>query len=131
MKSMKEEYNVFKFGERLRELRKEHDLQQSELGRFFDLSPSTIGSYERGLRTPDYFQIIRFAEHFHVSVDYMLGLTNEKMTVDEYMNQEKIELLDILKKPNLTLHGYELTDDDKRRIGDISVGMLLTKFPKL
>ena len=130
MKSTKGKYNENKFGERLYELRKEHDLQQSELGSFFDLSPSTIGSYERGDRAPDYFQIIRFAEHFHVSVDYMLGLTNEKMTVDEYINQEKIELLDVLKKPNITLHGYDLTDDDKRRIGDISVGMLLTKIPK-
>jgi len=130
MKSIEEKHTEIKFGKRLREFRKDRGLQQSELGRLFDLSPSTIGSYERGDRAPDYVHLIRFANYFHTSIDYLLGLTDEKMTVDEYINQEKIDLLDILTKPNLTLHGYELTDDDKRRIGDISVGMLLTKFSK-
>jgi hypothetical protein len=65
-----------------------------------------------------------------VSVDYLLGRSEEKMTAEEYAKHDMVELFDILTKVNLTLHGYSLTDSDKRRIGDIAVGLLWSKFPK-
>ena len=58
MKGIKEKHTKIKFGERLRELRKNRILHQSELGRLFNLSLSSIGLYERGDYAPDYVHLI-------------------------------------------------------------------------
>lgn len=116
------------FGERLRELRKSRGLQQSELGRLFELSPSAIGSYERGLREPAFKHLVGFAKFFGVSTDYILGNSNERITLEDYMRGGNTDFFDILNKSNLAINGYELNDEDKRRLGDIVVGLFWTKM---
>ena len=120
--------NQTSFGERLKALRKEKNLKQSELGELFDLSPSAIGSYERDLREPAYNHLIAFANFFNTSVDYLLCRTDERLTVDQYRSTDQYEYSDMLNKFKVTLHGYELTETDKRRLLDISVGLFWTKF---
>ena len=116
------------FGERLKALRKERNLKQSELGELFDLSPSAIGSYERDLREPAYRHLVAFAEYFGVSIDYLLCRSNERMTVEQYTNTDQYEFADILGRFKIHLHGYELSQLDKRRLLDIAVGLFWTKF---
>lgn len=120
--------NTNTFGDRLRELRKSRGLQQSELGRIFELSPSAIGSYERGLREPAFKHLIGFANYFKVSTDYILGNTEERVTLDDYIKSGNTDFFDILNKSNLSINGYELTEEDKRRLGDIVVGLFWTKM---
>lgn len=116
------------FGERLKALRKEKNLKQSELGELFDLSPSAIGSYERDLREPAYHHLTAFADYFNTSVDFLLCRTDERLTVDNYRSTDEYEYLDMLNKFKITLHGYELSETDKRRLLDIAVGLFWTKF---
>ena len=116
------------FGERLRELRKSRGLQQSELGRIFSLSPSAIGSYERGLREPAFDHLVGFANYFNVSTDYILGNSDELVTLDDYLKGSNTDFFDILNKSNLSINGYELTNEDKRHLGDIVVGLFWTKL---
>lgn len=116
------------FGERLRHLRKSVGLQQGELGEIFGLSPSAIGSYERGLREPSYKHLIAFAKHFNVSLDYLLGVTDERMTLDEYIRKGSVDLFDIMNKYELTINGYTLTSSDKLRLSDVAVGLFWSKF---
>ena len=118
------------FGERLKMLRKEKNLRQSELGEIFDLSPSAIGSYERDLREPAYHHLVAFAKYFNVSTDFLLCATDERMTVDIYRSTDEYEYSDILKTFTIYMHGYKLTEEDKRRLLDISVGLLWEKFTK-
>lgn len=61
------------FGERLRNLRKEHGLTQAELGIKLDLRPSTIGMYEQGRRQPDQATLTKLSRYFSVSLDYLLS----------------------------------------------------------
>lgn len=117
-----------RFGERLRYLRKGRGLQQGELGELFGLSPSAIGSYERGLREPSYRHLIAFAEYFNVSIDYLLGTTEERMTLDEYISQDTLDLFELLSKNNLSVNGYNLTNLDKRRLSDVVVGLFWSEF---
>ncbi|KZE67655.1 DNA-binding protein [Fictibacillus phosphorivorans] len=66
------------FGERLRELRKSKTkLTMKEFGRIFNLAESTISGYETGSRKPDMETIQRFADYFEVSIDYMIGRSDE------------------------------------------------------
>ena len=62
--------------ETLKKLRKSKGLTQAELGKILGVSPSTIGMYEQGRRTPDKDALIAISNYFNVSTDYLLE--NEK-----------------------------------------------------
>ena len=116
------------FGSRLRILRKEKGLHQSELGEKFGLSPSAIGSYERDLREPSYNHLIAFADYFQVSIDYLLCRTNERQLLDDYFNHDYVDFFDLMNKYNITINGYEVTPSEKRRLFDIAAGLFWSKF---
>ena len=61
------------FGERLAELRKEKQLSQADFAGLFKLGQSTIGMYETNKREPDSTTIVKFADFFGVTVDYLIG----------------------------------------------------------
>ncbi|EOO12773.1 helix-turn-helix domain-containing protein [Bacillus cereus] len=61
------------FGNIIRDLRKQKGITQKELAQSLQLSESTIGMYERNERQPDYNTLIRIADYFNVSTDFLLG----------------------------------------------------------
>ncbi len=63
---------------RIKKLRKENDLSQRALAKKLNLSPSTIAMYETGDRKPDSDTLQKIANYFNVSVDYLLGNTDER-----------------------------------------------------
>ena len=73
--------NFCDFGIILNKLRKNHNLTQKELGDSMGLSKAVISKYENGLGYPSYDILIKFAEYFGVTTDYLLGVTEGK-TVD-------------------------------------------------
>jgi transcriptional regulator with XRE-family HTH domain len=64
-------------GGRLRQLRQQAGLSQEALGRELGLAQQTIGHYEIGLREPPLDVINHLAQRFKVSVDYLLGRTDD------------------------------------------------------
>ncbi|MCT4662937.1 MAG: helix-turn-helix domain-containing protein [Tissierellales bacterium] len=64
--------------ERIKLLRKEKKLTQSEFGKIFGIAKSTVSMYENGNSSPDDELKIKIADHFNVSVDYLLGRTDER-----------------------------------------------------
>lgn len=112
------------FGERLRDLRKEKNLLQSEFGSLFDLSPSAIGSYERNEREPAYNHLVAFADFFNVSLDFLMGRSEERLTVQAYTQRDTFQLKELLSERTVFVSSYELQDIDKKRIYDISCGLL-------
>ena len=62
-------------GEKIRELRQNVGLLQSELAQKIGVSTSTIGMYEQNRRDPDTDTLKRLADFFNVSTDYLLGRT--------------------------------------------------------
>ncbi|MEN6325836.1 MAG: helix-turn-helix transcriptional regulator [Syntrophomonas sp.] len=67
------------FGDILAELRKNKGLSQYELSEQLGLSRGQISNYELGTRQPDYDTLLRIAEYFNVTTDYLLGRTNNKI----------------------------------------------------
>ncbi len=61
------------FGPRLKQLRNEKKITQSDLAKLLGVSPSTIGMYEQNRREPDTKTLKIFADYFEVSFDYLLG----------------------------------------------------------
>lgn len=115
------------FGDRLRNLRTERNLHQSELGELLELSPSAIGSYERNLREPSYFHLVKIADLFSVSLDYLLCRTDERLTISDYTKQDSLPLAKLLNDYTVTMDGEKLTRRDKSRICDIAYTLIFVR----
>jgi transcriptional regulator with XRE-family HTH domain len=74
------------FGTRLRSLRKKSGLTMKELGSKFNLAESTISGYENGTRKPDTDIMEKIADFFEVTVDFLLGRSEESNKNEEEDN---------------------------------------------
>lgn len=63
---------------RLRDLREDGDLSQQQVADYLGMKQPQYSRYERGLRDVPSDILIRLAGLYGTSVDYILGLTNEK-----------------------------------------------------
>lgn len=66
------------FHERMIELRKERGLSQYSFAEAVHSTRSTISGYEVEGKEPNFAQLIAFADYFGVSVDYLLGRTDQR-----------------------------------------------------
>ncbi len=66
------------YSEILRELRKEKNISQKTLSEAIGCTERTIRYYEARERRPDLDVLIRIAQYFDVSLDYLAGLEEEK-----------------------------------------------------
>ena len=65
---------------RLKELRKKKGISQLRLATDLNTTQNTISRYETGEREPGIDELIKIADYFNVSVDYLIGRTeNPKM----------------------------------------------------
>ena len=61
---------------RLKELRKSRGISQLKLAIDLNMNQNSISRYENGEREADYATLVKFADYFDVSVDYLLGRTD-------------------------------------------------------
>lgn len=61
---------------RLRDLREDKDLTQNELVEILGMHKTTYTNYEQGKREIPFSLVIRLAEFYNVSIDYIAGLIN-------------------------------------------------------
>ncbi|HBF5857509.1 helix-turn-helix domain-containing protein [Clostridioides difficile] len=94
------------FGERLKELRIKFGLKQHELAEILNVSQSTIGMYENDQRTPPIESIVKLAEYFNVTTDYLLGHTK----TDYSVNANIPEMPSIVYEDN---SNYDIIDKTK------------------
>jgi len=64
------------FKTRLKELRMENNESQQALGQVLNMSKMAISHWESGHSEPSISQLISIANHFDVSVDYLVGREN-------------------------------------------------------
>ena len=62
---------------RLKEVREKANMSQKELADKLSVSQSTVGNWESGMREPNFDTIKKIAEFFDVTVDYLLGRTDD------------------------------------------------------
>ena len=61
---------------RIKDLREDRDMRQSDLAAATGIDQRTISNYETGKTMPDAYALIRLADFFDVSIDSLLGKTD-------------------------------------------------------
>ncbi len=91
------------FSERLRELRKKENFTQVEVAEKLGISQPAYASWERGVKKPTQENLVKIAQVLNVSIDYLVGNSDEENT-----NKELVDI-EILFRKNLE----GLTDAEK------------------
>lgn len=64
-----------KYKNRIRDLREDRDLRQTDVSKATGIDQKTLLNYETGKTSPDSYALIRLADFFGVSIDYLVGRT--------------------------------------------------------
>lgn len=100
-------------GKRIKEARRRAGLTQVELAELLNVSPKTVSCYERGLQSPWDAQKIELSNLLHISIDYLLGLSDtgcpplrgkHVIEIEEDLTEEELAELRAVVKDWLTKH---------------------------
>ena len=106
-------------GKKIFDLRKENGKTQKEIALYLKISQQANANYESNKREPDIDTLIKIADYFNVSVDYLLGKSeNKKQPADENISELDKELIKIMSK---------LTPAEAVRVRDFVSGLIANR----
>ena len=76
------------FSEKLKQIRKLKKLKQKDVAQYLSLERSTYTGYETGKSKPTFEKLIELADFFDISVDYLLGRSNNPILFDVTYDME-------------------------------------------
>lgn len=85
--------NVCDFGGVLKALRTNRNLTQKELGAKLGLSKAVVSKYENGLSYPSFDLLLQIADYFHVTTDYLLGVSHGEALDITGLSPSQIDLV--------------------------------------
>lgn len=105
---------------RIAALRKNRNLTQDDMSTTLGISRAALSHYEQGRREPDYDTLITIADFFKVSLDYIMGRTDDPLASLDPNNREftdHLELSDdqLMQQFALTIDGQKLTVEESKR----------------
>lgn len=89
-------------GETLRNLIEQQGITQKELAMKLAITPSALGNYVQNTREPDYNTLVKIADYFQVSTDYLLGYNTPGQKLSH--------------KEEILLHVFRSLTDDQKEI---------------
>lgn len=108
-----------KINEKIRYLRLKNNLTSKELSKALNISESSISLYENGKREPSIKLIIKMADYFNVSTDYLLGVSD--FLHYEYKNKFETDFSELLENIITLLSNQNYIVFDGKDIDDKSV----------
>jgi len=95
---------IAKFSTRLRELRLNKGLRQEQVAKLIGVNKSAISTYENDTRQPSFEILVRLANLYRVSTDYLLGQTSSRSVDLSGLSEQEAalvcELVETLTKKN-------------------------------
>ena len=80
------------FAERLQELREDRGISRKDLAASLNITVSALGMYEQGRREPNMEMLIRLADYFDVTLDFLVGRS--------FNNEETSKIIEALHLKN-------------------------------
>lgn len=120
------------FGDRLKELRKEHSLTQEEIGELCKVGKTTISNWENNITQPPFDIVKRLAQYFGVTADYLLGLNQNDVNRIDKLNIALREAGMIDNNENLNEEEIKLALDQARQYKQMwkRINDLPNKYPE-
>ncbi|WP_202081390.1 helix-turn-helix domain-containing protein [Caldalkalibacillus salinus] len=124
------------FGKRLASLRKQQNLSQYQLANELEFSRGQVANYEQGKRQPDFATLIKLADYFDVSTDFLLCRTEypgshikeSRGTYKQHDSEFEIQLRGIVDRDDDTkafLQQYlNAPEEKKKQIRDFTTFVL-------
>ncbi|HGF7174157.1 helix-turn-helix domain-containing protein [Enterococcus hirae] len=118
------------FALRLKELRTQKKISQEQLARYLGMKRENISNYERGIVTNVNSETLdKLANYFNVSVDYLLGRTENPNPVG---NGHELEWNDVIFKDSeeedllaaFRLESEDMTEEEKKKFNNSLKGMM-------
>lgn len=95
---------IANFSNRLRELRQRKGLRQEQVAKLIGVNKSAISTYENDIRQPSFEILVRLANLYRVSTDYLLGQTNIRSVDLSGLTEEEASyicgLVELMSKKN-------------------------------
>jgi transcriptional regulator with XRE-family HTH domain len=79
--------------ERIKMLRENHQLSQTDLSKKLGITRSSINAWEMGISTPSTAYLVELSQIFHVSIDYLLGLDKNVSLDITGLDTEQVRIL--------------------------------------
>ncbi len=114
---------MYLFGKRLKELRDEFGYEQKDMGQKLNMTSSAYGYYEQERSEPSLETLIKIANIFNVSTDYLLGVSNIRKYPVHHSKSDKLSFSDaeietIQKMKDISLL-EELSEDPSSNVARI------------
>ena len=85
-------------GDRIKQLRTDAKMTQPELAAKLEVTRSAVATYENNTRQPSFHILVRLAEIFHVSTDYLLlGNKDDSLDVSGLSIDQKMIIINLIK----------------------------------
>lgn len=85
-------------GDRIKQLRLDAKMTQPELAKKLNVTRSAVATYENNTRQPSFHVLVRLAQIFRVSTDYLLlGNDNDSLDVSGLSGDQKMILLSLIR----------------------------------
>ncbi len=109
-------------GFRLKNLRKQRKLIQDQIAENIDILRATYGQYETNRREADYVTLVKIADFFSTSTDYILGRTDDPSPP----TNENVEIID----PDLGFNISDLTPNEVEFLNELKEEVAFKDFLK-
>ena len=114
---------------RIRKLRKKHDMTQKELARHLKVADSTLSYWEMGKYEPDNKALLKLSEFFQVPIDYILGGNFTKWDInDDKTLYPEINASRLVVSEANVLYNQDLTSTDTNSISGVQAAFDRSEF---
>ena len=120
------------FGERFTELRKKEGYSQADMAQKLDVSMGAVAMWETNKRVPKHDTLLKIADYFNVSVDYLLGRADTQKMVYERLQSAREEArktqTEVANILGITRQAYNHYETGKREPSLDTISKLATLY---
>ena len=120
--------------QKLKNMRKQSGKTQEDMSKYLDVARNTYSRYETGEREPDFETLIKLADYFDVSIDYLLGRTDNSTLIDKITKKAPIqdEGLKFILEPDEEelIDGYRFLSDKYKETVQNHMRFIISEYKK-
>lgn len=87
---------LFNISERLKKLRENKGITQTQLAKLLSLTRSSINGWEMGTSIPSTQYVVELAKIYNVTTDYILGMDTRRSIVTDGLSKKEISAIDLI-----------------------------------